>query len=355
MSKLLQDSLRNQIRAMSGYTPGEQPQAGEIIKLNTNENPYPPSPLVIEALKQALTGDRLRKYPDPMGTRFRKAAGSALGIDPDSILIGNGSDDCLTILTRAFVPEGGLIVSPSPSYLLYKTLSEIQGARFETVPFRADWTLPHPWPKPESNLTFLANPNSPSGTVVSSAGIDQLLSCLGGPLVVDEAYGDFSRENQLWRFQGGNPPRGLIITRTMSKSYSLAGIRFGFVIADPALVHELVKVKDSYNCDVLSLEAAAAAISDQPYLKEVTRKIGLTRLRMEAALVSLGFHIIPSQANFVWCTHPSHASSFLYEELKKRNILVRLMKYPAHEGIRITVGSDSEVDQLLGHLGKIVG
>src|SRR6266516_2156123 len=138
--------IRSSICQMAGYVPGEQPREGQVIKLNTNENPYPPSPRVFEAIRAALTGDRLRKYPDPTGTAFRQAAGRVLGVDPDSILIGNGSDDILTIVTRAFVPEGGLIVSPTPSYLLYHTLAEIQGARFQTVPYTADWQLPEPWP-----------------------------------------------------------------------------------------------------------------------------------------------------------------------------------------------------------------
>ena len=140
------EHLRPSVRAMSGYVPGEQPRDGAFVKLNTNENPYPPSPRVFEALREALTGDRLRRYPDPTGAHFRQTAGRVLGVDPDGILIGNGSDDILTIVTRAFVPEGGLVVSPTPSYLLYRTLAEIQGARFQTVPFTADWDLPEPWP-----------------------------------------------------------------------------------------------------------------------------------------------------------------------------------------------------------------
>src|SRR5215469_6969756 len=138
--------VRANIRAMAGYVPGEQPREDGIIKLNTNENPYPPSPRVFEAIRAALTPDRLRKYPEPLGHTFRQKAGHILGIDPDSILIGNGSDDILTIVTRTFVSEGGLIVSPTPSYILYRSLAEIQGARFESVPFTSDWQLPNPWP-----------------------------------------------------------------------------------------------------------------------------------------------------------------------------------------------------------------
>src|SRR5438132_9167969 len=149
--------IRANILAMRGYTPGEQLNDPDIVKLNTNENPYPPSPRVFEAVRAALTGDRLRKYPQPLGDTFRQTAARVLGVDPDDILIGNGSDDILTILTRAFVPEGGLVVSPTPSYLLYKTLADIQGARFQTVPFTADWNLPSPWPIARADLTLVAN------------------------------------------------------------------------------------------------------------------------------------------------------------------------------------------------------
>src|SRR3984957_9564809 len=144
---------------MAGYTPGEQLNDPDVIKLNTNENPYPPSPRVFEAIQAALVPNKLRKYPQPLGDTFRKAAGKVLGIDPDCILIGNGSDDLLTILTRAFVPEGGLIASPTPSYILYRSLADIQGARLQTVPFQPDWSLPAPWPIDNAHLTFLANPN----------------------------------------------------------------------------------------------------------------------------------------------------------------------------------------------------
>jgi histidinol-phosphate aminotransferase len=162
---------------MAGYTPGEQLNDPDIIKLNTNENPYPPSPRVFEAIQAALTSNKLRKYPQPLGDSFRKAAGKVLGIDPDSILIGNGSDDLLTILTRAFVPEGGLIASPTPSYILYRSLAEIQGARFTAVSFTQDWKLPTDWIA-GANLTFLPNPNSPSGTMVSSVEIVSLANSL---------------------------------------------------------------------------------------------------------------------------------------------------------------------------------
>lgn len=359
--------IRPNVQAMAGYTPGEQLNDPDIVKLNTNENPYPPSPRVFEAVTAAVTGDRLRKYPSPDGAEFRRVAGKVLGVDPDAILIGNGSDDILTILTRAFVPEGGLVASPTPSYVLYRSLAQIQGARFETVPFTADWKLPSPWPvrrhSPGSpagddfraggaDLTFLPNPNSPSGTALRLPEIERIAAEVGGPLVLDEAYGDFCEWNGL-SLVGQLP--NLILTRSFSKYYALAGVRFGFAVADPATVRELGKVKDSYNCDVLSLAAATAAIADQAYYADVRSKIIATRGRLAAALSGLGFAVTPSDANFVWCRRSDRPVKPIYEELKRRKILVRYMAYPDYgDGLRITVGTNAEVEKLLAALQTIV-
>jgi histidinol-phosphate aminotransferase len=343
-------SVRPTIHAMAGYVPGEQPRDGQFIKLNTNENPYPPSPRVFEAIRDALTGDRLRKYPEPLGHTFRRAAAAVLGVDPDAILIGNGSDDILTILTRTFVPEGGLIVSPTPSYSLYRSLAEIQGAKFQAVPFTSDWRLPSPWPIRGAYLTFLPNPNSPSGTMIDSASLERWIEEVAGPVAIDEAYVDFAETNALPFAKRPN----VIVTRTFSKSYALAGIRFGFAVADPALIREMAKVKDSYNCDVLSLAAATAAIQDQAYLMETRTKILATRTRMAVELDKLGFAVTPSHANFVWCRRSDRSVTPIYEELKRRMILVRLMKYDGYgEGLRISVGSDVEVERLLEELRGI--
>jgi histidinol-phosphate aminotransferase len=342
--------IRPTIRSMSGYTPGEQVNRPDIVKLNTNENPYPPSPRVIEAIQSTLTANSLRKYPQPFGDEFRKAAGDVLKVDPDSILIGNGSDDLLTILTRTFVPEGGRIVSPTPSYSLYKSLADIQGATFETVPFQPDWSLPSPWPKPGANLTFLPNPNSPSGTCLPIAAVERFVAEADGPVVLDEAYADFAEWNGL-ALPFKNP--NVVVTRTFSKYYALAGIRFGFLVADPALVREFGKVKDSYNCDVLSLAAAAAAIRDQSYYAGLRAKILATRERMTAALIGLGFVVTPSAANFVWCRRERPVKP-VYEALKAAGILVRYMTYPGYgDGLRISVGTDEEIDRLLAELSRI--
>jgi histidinol-phosphate aminotransferase len=338
---------------MAGYTPGEQPREGGIVKLNTNENPYPPSPRVFEAIRAALTGDRLRRYPDPLATHFRQTAGRVLNLDPDGLLVGNGSDDLLTIVTRAFVPEGGLVVSPTPSYLLYHTLATLQGAKFHTVPYEPDGSLPAEWPHPRAHLTFLASPNSPTGTTVPRPQLELLLGSLKGPLVLDEAYADFAPDNALDLVRGG--ARNVVVTRSFSKSYSLAGIRLGFAAADPTVTRHLLKVKDSYNCDVLSLAAGAAALEDQAYFRSVREKILAARGRMERALAGLGFVVQPSHANFVWCRRTDRPVKPIYEELKRRHILVRYMNYEGYgDGLRISVGTDAEIDRLLDELKTIL-
>ncbi len=349
------NGVRPNILAMAGYTPGEQLNDPEIIKLNTNENPYSPSPRVFEAIQAALTPNKLRKYPQPLGDAFRAAAGRVLEVDPNCILVGNGSDDLLTILTRAFVPEGGLIASPTPSYILYRSLAEIQGARFQAVPFTANWELPGDWPS--ADLTFLPNPNSPSGTQLPPEQVSALASRLAPrPLVLDEAYADFADWNGLHLLR---EHKNLIVTRSFSKSYSLAGIRFGFAVASSELIRELVKVKDSYNCDVLSLAAATAAIEDQDYFRDVRARVIATRRRMARELTRLGFEVTPSQANFLWC-RCNRPVKPLYEALKQLKILVRYMNYPTapggrtgpYDGLRISVGTDAEIDRLLEVIGE---
>jgi histidinol-phosphate aminotransferase len=337
---------------MAGYTPGEQLNDADVIKLNTNENPYPPSPRVFEAIRDALSGNRLRKYPSARGDVFRQTAAKVLNIDPDAILIGNGSDDLLTILTRAFVPEGGKIASLSPSYSLYSSLAEIQGAQFETAAFTEDWKPPTPWPIRGADLTFLANPNSPSGTMLRPTEVATLIEQVNGPFVLDEAYADFAETNGL-QLVGRVP--NLIVTRSFSKYYALAGMRFGMAIADPATIRELVKVKDSYNCDVLSLAAATAAILDQDYYAELRSKILATRGRMIAELTELGFRVTPSQANFVWCRRDDQPVKPIYEALKAKKILVRHMIYAGYgDGLRISIGTPAEVDKLLTELRMMI-
>jgi histidinol-phosphate aminotransferase len=345
--------VRPNILAMSGYVPGEQPQAGKFIKLNTNENPYPPSPAVGRAITAALEQGLVR-YPDPVATSFRRRAGDVLGVEPDCILCGNGSDDILTILTRTYVGEGDLLRMPTPSYILYRTLAEIQGAEVHQVRFNDDWSLPDAFAAdaPRLKLAFLPNPNSPSGTLIPPERIAELAEQLPCPLLVDEAYVDFADANCLSLVRENEK---ILVSRSFSKSYALAGLRFGFVVAQPQVIEQLLKVKDSYNCDTLSIAGATAAIDDQAWFRENRARVLATRARLEEALTGLGFSVIPSQSNFVWCTHGGESAQSLYERLKSNRVLVRYMNYPGWgEGLRISVGTDEQIDALLALLKTMV-
>jgi len=345
--------LRENILKMGGYVPGEQPQEDGYVKLNTNENPYPPSPRVSEAITEILRRG-LQKYPDPLATRFRETAAPILGVEPDWILAGNGSDDVLTIVTRAFVGEGDWIRYPYPSYLLYGVLAQLQNARSEYVLFDSDWSLAERfWQTRERlKLIYLANPNSPSGTMIRKDVIRSWIERLPCPILIDEAYVDFAEETCLSLVRESDR---VMISRTLSKSYALAGLRFGFLVAQPHIIRELRKVKDSYNCDALAIAGASAALQDQDWLRQTREKILATRGRLARELRHLGFEVLPSQANFVWCSHPDREAKEIYETLKGQKVLIRYMNYPEWgDGLRITVGTDPEVDVLLDKLRKIL-
>jgi histidinol-phosphate aminotransferase len=346
--------VRPNIAAMTGYAPGEQPQAGKFVKLNTNENPYPHSPAVTRAIQQALE-QGLSRYPDPLATGFRTRAADLLGVGRDWILCGNGSDDILTIVLRAFVGEGQQVRSPHPSYILYNTLVAIQGAEMQCVPFQPDWTLPPALASSEGapKLVFLANPNSPSGTCLAPEVVLELARQLPCPLLVDEAYADFAESNCISLVHQSDK---ILVSRSLSKSYSLAGLRFGFLVGQPHVIAELNKVKDSYNCDTLAIAGATAAIHDQEWLRQNRRQILATRKRMQTQLEQIGFSVQPSQANFVWCTRPSEPVKPIYETLKSQRILVRYMDYSGWgDGLRITVGTEDQVDVCLQQLRGILG
>ena len=343
--------FRPEVEAMAGYTPGEQPQDGQYIKLNTNENPYPASPAVADAVDEVLRRG-LQKYPHAMADPFRREAAKLWGVEPDWILCGNGSDDILTIATRAFVGQGQLLRLPYPSYVLYKTLAQIQGARSEEIHFQSDWSLGDDFTAAAEGLrlAFLPNPNSPTGTIISRDEILALAERLPCPLLVDEAYADFAEFNCVDLVAQNEK---ILVSRTLSKSYALAGLRFGYVVAQPHMIEQLVKVKDSYNCDALSIAAATAALKDQAWLAENRAKILATRARLVEGMQRLGFETVESHANFTWNTHPEQPVKPIYERLKQERILVRYMNYPGFgDGLRVSVGTDEEVDALLAALGK---
>jgi histidinol-phosphate aminotransferase len=355
--------FRTDVQRIEGYTPGEQPQEAGWVKLNTNENPYPASPRVVAAIEQAARG-RLNIYPDPLARRFCAAAAELLGLDPDCILPANGSDENLTILLRSFADPGDRVAYPYPSYVLYETLADLQGARHERLLLNDDWSWNHKSARPiveKSKLVIVPNPNSPSGNRWSDQDVCALVPP-AGVLVLDEAYGDFCDRPHRGELLGTREGKRIVVTRSFSKSYSMAGVRFGFVIADPELIVGMRKVKDSYNCDALSIAAALAAIEDQEWMRNNVDRIRATRSRLTGSLRQLGFGVVDSQANFVWATRPDGGHRKIYEALKQRKILVRYMIFEGAgpnadrnvDGLRITVGTDAEVAQLIEALEAIV-
>lgn len=345
--------FRQNINAMSGYQPGEQPAPEvKVIKLNTNENPYPPSPQALTVMRE-LDGELLRRYPHPMAEPFRQAASLALGIPRDWILVGNGSDDLLTMIIRACAGPSRSVVYPTPTYVLYRTLAQIQDAEFREIPYPEDYQLPlDELIAANGAVTFIASPNSPSGTAVPVELLDKLAMQLTGVLVIDEAYVDFAEDNALALVQKYD---NVIVLRTLSKGYSLAGLRLGFGIANPTLLEGLIKVKDSYNMDVVASLVGAAAIADQDYKIANAQKIKRSRTQLAQDLQQLGFQIWPSQTNFLLVQPCKTEAEWLYQNLKNRGILVRYFKQPRLEDkLRITVGTSEQNAALIAALTELV-
>lgn len=342
--------VRPAVAGMEAYVPGEQPQGGGWVKLNTNENPYPPSPRVLEALRAAV-GDDLRLYPDPVGKALRQRAASVYGIDPSGILVGNGSDELLGLIVRAIVGPGDTVVYPTPTYSLYDTLVAEQGGNVRAVPYGDDFALPQGIEGAEAKLTFLCHPNSPSGVPLPLERIRRVAEASPGVVVVDEAYVDFGGETAMpLARELGN----VIVLRTFSKSFSLAGMRIGLAFGAPALLAEIGKIKDSYNIDRLSLVAAEAALADYAWMQANVARVCATRDRLVEALRQRRFVVLDSATNFVLARRPGEDLQGLYLALKERRVLVRHFATPRlRDGLRITVGTDAETDALLAALDQI--
>ena len=345
--------FRPNVEAMTGYVPGEQPKPQtSIIKLNTNENPYPPSPAAMDVLR-TLDGECLRRYPNPFANDFRQAISAVLEVPLDWIIVGNGSDDILNILVRACAEPGRAVVYPTPTYVLYRTLAEIQPANVVEIPYDDDFQLPiKELIAAKGAITFIASPNSPSGHVVPIADLRILASELAGVVVVDEAYVDFADETALSLVTEFD---NVIIARTLSKGYSLAGLRLGFGIANPSLLNGLFKVKDSYNVDAIACLMGAAAMRDQAYKNECVAKVKMSRAKLLHDLKQLGFQVRDSQTNFLLATLPKSNAGEIYLALKERDILVRYFKQPGlNDKLRITVGTESQNQSLIEALMHLV-
>lgn len=335
---------------MSPYMPGEQPQGGGYVKLNTNENPYPPSPRVIEAVRAAATDD-IRLYPDPVANELRRAATRVYGVELDNVIAGNGSDDLLTMISRAFVGEGDVVAYPMPTYSLYDTLITIQAGTIRHLPYPADFSLPPGLFGSDARLTIVCHPNAPTGVPASISELRRLAASLSGVLVVDEAYVDFAEESALPLIRDcGN----VIVLRTFSKSFSLAGMRIGLAFAPAPLITDLMTVKDSYNLSRLSIRAGAAALEDYGWMEANVGRVKRTRAHLIAELARRGFDVPPSQTNFVLARRPGISQEETYLELKERKILVRYFKTAElQDALRITVGTDEEIAQLLAALDAL--
>jgi histidinol-phosphate aminotransferase len=340
------------IAKLHAYTPGLQPTAAGWVKLNTNECPYPPSPKVAEALRREIgeDGGSLRLYPNPRSQPLRAAVAQLHGLTEGHVCIGNGSDDVLNLLIRAYCDQQAAAGFTLPSYSLYPVLVEIQHAARQVIEFDRSMRLPvERIAASDAPVFFLTSPNAPTGVGFANAELEQILASFRGLLVVDEAYAPFARENAVPLL---NRYPKLVVVRTLSKAYALAGIRVGYVLADPSVIEVLDRVRDSYNVNRLSQAAAVAALQDSAYYDGVIAMIKATRDRCQAAFLNRGWKTYDSQSNFIF-TEPKNArgesgpavAAAAYQYLYAHKVLVR--HFPSHAltapFLRISVGTDDEM------------
>ena len=343
--------FRDNIEKTAGYTPGFQPKAADVIKLNTNENPYPPSPDVLNALAR-IQPEQLRRYPDPLADTFRIAAAEVHGVRPENIMCTNGGDELLSMAIRAFCDEKRTVAYPVPTYSLYPVLANMQNCKAIEIPFDKEFNLPAGLVKSKAALTIVCNPNSPSGTFISIDELASLADEIDGVLLVDEAYVDFALENCISLVGSLD---NVIILRSMSKGYSLAGVRFGYAIADKNLIAGLMKLKDSYNVDTPAITAATAAIKDRKYFTETIEKIKAQRELLTGQLRSLKFDVPKSYSNFILAESKNHPADVIFRKLEQRNIFVRHWQSPGLENkIRISVGTQEQNEKLISALKEIL-
>jgi len=342
--------FRENIARMRGYVPGFQPSGPGWTKLNTNENPFPPSPVVIKALR-GVSGERLALYPPPQSDLVREKYAAAFGFKPEMLFVGNGSDEVLAIITRCFLGQDSTMVITDPTYSLYDVLADIQGAKIIRLALDADFSLPEGLFNRAEELIIVSNPNPPSGALYPVEQMARLCRESRGVVVIDEAYVDFSRWNCLELI---NEYENLIITRTFSKSFSLAGLRIGFAIAQKPLIDGMLKVKDSYNVNILSQVAAAAAIDSIDYFMDNIAKVVGERERLSQELKDIGWRVFPSEANFILAEPREMQARAVYEGLLERKILVRFFDRPGLDRyLRITVGTPQQSAILLAAIGEL--
>jgi len=341
------------LKEMDEYMPGEQPaNIEEFIKLNTNENPFPPSDPVLKAINSSVNGG-LRRYPDSKASAVREIFASKNGLSPENIFVGNGSDEIFTLIFRGFIDKEGTAAFPYPSYSLYDTLAQGNGIKYEKINLDKNLNLDlNKFLEKKYDLVIIANPNNPTGTYTEISEIVKFLRSYQGLLVIDEAYIDFYGGSCIDLI---NEYNNVIVTRSFSKSYSLAGLRVGLAIADKDIIRGLFKIKDSYNIDTLALAGAEAALLDTKNFSYNIRMLNSNKEYLEERLEGMNFYIVPSKANFIFVKHNSIDSEIIFEKLKKHRILVRYFSGPIQsEYIRITVGTMMEIKKLCSILESIL-
>ena len=342
------------IREAVPYIPGEQPRDRKFIKLNTNENPYPPSPMAIQAMKEAVGSD-LRLYPDPECTALRAAAAECWGVKPEQVFCGNGSDEILAFCFQAFFDPGREVVFPKITYSFYPVYSDYFGLDRREVPMNADFSDPTDLLCGNNGGVVLANPNAPTGIAVGLDVVEKLLQANPDVVVVvDEAYVDFGAESAVGLI---DRYPNLVVAQTLSKSRSLAGLRVGFALAQENLINALRCVRDSinsYTVDRVAQAGAAAALLDRAYFDTTRRKIMDTRAWTDEQLRQLGFLTCPSSSNFIFARHPEKAGKEIFDYLRQEGVLVRRWEIPEiRDWLRISIGSDEEMRTMIGILRKL--
>ncbi len=348
MSFLFNDNIRK----MTGYTPGFQPDSVRAIKLNTNENPYPPAPGVFEALK-SLSAPELRKYPPSTWKDFRQAAADLHGLDPQQIVCGNGGDELLTMIVRCCCDTHRPLAYPTPTYSLYPELAHIQNCPIIEVPWGPGMSIPEGLANSGATLTIICNPNAPTGTVISPEEIGDFAASYSGVLLIDEAYVDFAEENCLGLLK---KYENIAILRSFSKGYSLAGMRFGYIMTSHLIASALMKVKDSYNVNIATQKAAVAALLDQDYFLDNVARIKSERQRVTQALRNLGFEITDSHTNFILAKIETPEAKYIHDQLAQRDIFVRYFNLDGlRDKLRISIGTPAENNELLNGMVEILG
>lgn len=340
--------IRRNVQAMEGYTPGEQPSDPNAIKLNTNENPYPPTPET-QRILQNCEGSDLTRYPDPLAKELRTAISRLHGCDMEQVFAGNGSDEVLALCLRAFVEQDGSAGYFVPSYSLYPVLCGIRDIEAKPVELDEEfgWRMPQDY---EASIFFLTNPNAPTSMLYSRDVVEQFCDEFDGLVVIDEAYVDFSSRSCMGLALSRE---NVLVARTLSKAYSLAGIRLGYLVGNPGLINALYKIKDSYNINTLTQRIARAAIQDQVHVKKNCDRIINTRQRFASGLKKLGFKVFPSETNFLWVSPPEISAMELFEHLKSVQIYVRHFHGPkTGNHLRITIGTDDEMDTCLEEIKR---